>query len=165
MVFWLLWVLRNILVPFIIGLILAYLLLPPMLWIEKRLPRRYHLMQTKRILIIIFLYLVVVAAIGIAGYFLVPVIVNSISDFISNLPTLIPDLIQRFQDWTELLRQSLPVQIQDQLNTYLANLVTTIVRCASISSGVQPVPYHRHFWPDTGIRFPAGIPFLHFKRC
>jgi len=34
---WLIWTLRNVLLPFIVGLILAYLLLPVIRWVEKRL--------------------------------------------------------------------------------------------------------------------------------
>jgi predicted PurR-regulated permease PerM len=37
-VFWLLWVLRSVLIPFIVGFILAYLILPIIRWVEKRLP-------------------------------------------------------------------------------------------------------------------------------
>ena len=37
-VFWLLWALRSVLLPFIVGFILAYLMLPIIRWVEGHLP-------------------------------------------------------------------------------------------------------------------------------
>jgi len=60
LVFWLLWVLRSVLLPFIVGFILAYLMLPIIRWVEKRLPgagKKPKLKQLKRISIIVVVYL------------------------------------------------------------------------------------------------------------
>jgi predicted PurR-regulated permease PerM len=118
-------------------LILAYLLLPPILWIEKKLPRQDRLRQTKRILLILFIYLVVLAIIGVSIFFTFPIIINSIAEFISTLPELIPDLLQRFQDWFERVSRTLPPEIQSQLTGYLGSLLTTIgdaLRSAAVAS-------------------------------
>ncbi|MDD5701060.1 MAG: AI-2E family transporter [Dehalococcoidales bacterium] len=125
-IFSILWGLRNLLLPFILGVVLAYLLFPIISWIESKLPRKNHLMGLKRILLIIFIYILILAAIGITGFFTVPVIANSISQFIDDLPQLVPELTQRFQNFIDNLRRSIPPQFQDQVNTYLSNIFGTI---------------------------------------
>jgi predicted PurR-regulated permease PerM len=50
---WLLWVLISVLLPFIVGFILAYLLLPIIRWIEKRLPGVGKKQQLKRVSLIV----------------------------------------------------------------------------------------------------------------
>jgi predicted PurR-regulated permease PerM len=124
--FWLVWILRNVLLPFAIGLILAYLMLPPILWVEKRLPRKDHWMGFKRVFLILLIYLVFLAITGGILAFTIPIIVESTNEFISNLPQLIPDLIERFQNLINSLKQSIPPQFQDQVNVYLNGLLSSI---------------------------------------
>ena len=66
-VFWLIWALRNVLIPFIVGFILAYLLLPIIRWVEKHLvgaSGKPRLKQLKRISIIVVVYLLSLVVIG-----------------------------------------------------------------------------------------------------
>lgn len=125
--FWLVWTLRNILIPFITGLVLAYLLLPPILWIEKKLPLKNRLMQLKRILLILLIYLVVVAVIAIILFITIPIISSSVSQFISNLPQLISQLTTTFEDFLKSLSRVVPPQLENQINSYLSNLPSTII--------------------------------------
>jgi predicted PurR-regulated permease PerM len=132
--FWLVWSLLNVLLPFIIGLILSYLLLPVIHWIERHLPGKRRLKQTKRILLIILIYLLVIAAIGLILYFTVPLIANSVSQFIADLPTLIPQIQSSFQRFLDSIRSQLPASIQDQINSYINNIGSTIT--GAFSSGL-----------------------------
>lgn len=125
--FWLVWTLRNVLLPFIIGLVLAYLLLPPILWIEKRLPRKNQWMQTKRILLILFIYLVILAIITIILMITIPIVSNSISQFINNLPQLVPQLSGNLENFLNSVRKIIPPQFLSQVNTLLSNLPGTII--------------------------------------
>jgi predicted PurR-regulated permease PerM len=124
--FWLLWILRNVLLPFILGLILAYLLYPPIIWLENRLPRKDRWKGAKRVFLIILVYLIFIAVIGVVGYFTIPALIRSVSDFFSNLPEIIPNITDTFQRWTDSLRQQVPPQIRDQIDAYLANLMGTV---------------------------------------
>jgi predicted PurR-regulated permease PerM len=121
-IFWLLWISRNILLPFIIGLILAYLLLPPIYWIEAKLPRRDRWKQTKRISLIVLIYLIVLAIIAIILVYTVPVIADSISQFISDLPQLIPQVTRTIQNFINSILRQIPTSWQDQVNAYISSL-------------------------------------------
>ncbi len=131
--FWLVWILRNVLLPFFVGLILAYLLLPPILWIEKRLPGNQRWMGLKRVLLILLIYLIFAAIVGIILAYTIPIIASSFSQFISNFPQLFNQLTKTVQNFLNSLRLILPPQVMDQLNTYVNNLPGTIV--SGIESG------------------------------
>jgi predicted PurR-regulated permease PerM len=103
------------------------LLLPPILWIERKLPRKDRWMQAKRVLLILFIYLVVLAAIGIALAITIPIISASITQFINNLPQLISQLSQTFDNLSNNLRRIIPPQVQTQVNEYLNGLPGTII--------------------------------------
>ena len=124
--FWFIWILRNVLIPFLIGLILAYLLLPPILWIEKKLPQKNRWMQTKRVGLILVIYLIVLAVIGVTLAFTIPVIVSSVTQFIAGLPQIIPQFINTLQEFFSNLTKDVPPEIQDQVNSYIASLPGTI---------------------------------------
>jgi predicted PurR-regulated permease PerM len=133
--FWLVWTLRNVLLPFIIGLILAYLLFPLILWLEKRLPLKRRWQGSRRVFLIILVYLLLIAIIAGIGYLTVPIIVNSLTNFFSSLPQIIPDTINRLQDWTNRLRERLPPEIRSQVDTYISNLLDLIA--AALQSGLM----------------------------
>lgn len=124
--FWLAWVLRNVLIPFFVGLILAYLLYPPMRWIEKQLPVDKRWNGIIRVILIFLVYLIVLGIIGGVGYLVIPSIVNSATEFFSNLPELVPDFVDRIQSWMNSLRNRLPDELRSQIDTYLSSLTNAI---------------------------------------
>jgi predicted PurR-regulated permease PerM len=132
-IFWLVWSLLNILLPFIIGLILAYLLLPIIRWIEGKLPKPERLKGTKRILLILLLYLAFLAVIGLTLFYTIPLIVNSVNQFIDNLPDLIPELAERYQNFIDAIRRSIPPDLLEQLENYLSNIGSALG--GAVSSG------------------------------
>jgi predicted PurR-regulated permease PerM len=124
--FWVIYALRSVLLPFIVGLILAYLLLPVVIFFENRLPRKGRWMRFKRVSIIVLIYLFVSGIIVLIGYLTIPSIINSVRSLITSLPQLIPTVIQKIQDTTLSFQQRIPPEISQQVNSYLSNLVGTI---------------------------------------
>lgn len=125
-VFWIIYALRSVLLPFIVGLILAYLLLPGVLWIERHLPRRGRWMRFKRILIVILIYIIVLGVIALVGYLTIPAVIRSITSLFDSLPQLVPSVIKRIQDFNTALQQRIPPEISQQVNSYLTSLLSTL---------------------------------------
>jgi predicted PurR-regulated permease PerM len=92
-------------------------------------------MGLKRILLIFFIYLVVLAVIGITAFYTIPAIANSLSEFIDKLPQLIPDLMERFQNLNDRLRQIIPQQFQGQVDKYISNILGAIGTAVTSSLG------------------------------
>jgi predicted PurR-regulated permease PerM len=63
--------LRNILLPFIIGLIIAYITLPAVSWLEKRLPGRARWKTPNASAPVSFVFVFLVLLLGTGGYYVV----------------------------------------------------------------------------------------------
>jgi predicted PurR-regulated permease PerM len=91
----LIWAARAVLLPYILGLVLAYLLLPLVNWLDHHMPARLHTWQIARLLSILLTYLVLIALIVGFFAFAVPIIAQQVNNLIDNWP----GLTSRVEDW------------------------------------------------------------------
>jgi predicted PurR-regulated permease PerM len=90
-----LWTVRGVLLPYILGLVLAYLLFPLVNWLDNHMPARLDTWRVARPLAILLTYLLLILILsGIIAFF-VPMVV----DQINNLIEIWPDLTRRVGDW------------------------------------------------------------------
>ncbi len=121
---WLLWNARPALTPFTIGLVLAYLLLPIVNLLNRRIPRP---------LAILIVYVVSIALIvGVFAY-LVPVIVSQVQQLVASLPPIgqwqdmVNNLFQQYQSRVPpAIRQPIDEALINALRTMQANLTTYV---------------------------------------
>jgi predicted PurR-regulated permease PerM len=125
--FWLLWNLISVVLPFLIGLIIAYLLLPVVHWLEKHLPGGKKHPGPKRVSIIICIYLVGLIVIAGMVFYIVTVVSNTVSLLWDNLPKLISDIVARIQSLMAAIRLEVPASILQQYDQTIASSVVTIV--------------------------------------
>ena len=118
-VFVLIYTLRSALFPFAVGLILAYLSLPVISWVEKRLPFRGKLQQTKRVTLIIFIYLIFLALVALLSFYIFTAVINALLILINNAPQYISRGLYELQQWAEAFRQQFPPEIQYQVDQWL----------------------------------------------
>ncbi len=91
------WAARNVLLPYLLGLVLAYLLLPLVNWLDNHMPARFQAWRVARPLAIIVTYLLLIALITAIIAFFVPLVVDQVQVLIKNWP----DLASRVTDWGE----------------------------------------------------------------
>ena len=115
-VFWLLYALRSAIFPFVIGLVLAYLLLPVISWAEERLPRQGRWRQTKRVSLIILIFIVILGLVAFLSFFIVTAVVNAFLVILQNAPQYISASLATLQEWAEALRQQFPPEMQQQVD-------------------------------------------------
>ena len=126
LVFFLLWWLRNIILPFIIGLILAYLLLPITTWIERKLPWRGRWRIGKRVVTIFFVFIVILGIVGLLGFYVVTSISNSFSNIVDNAPNYFTTAFNTVQQWLDKLQSWLPSAAGDSVGNFSQNLGDTL---------------------------------------
>jgi predicted PurR-regulated permease PerM len=139
-----LWAARPVLVPFILGLVLAYLLLPLVHWLERHMPSRLHTWRVARPLSIILTYLLFIILIAGLIAFVVPVLGRQVANFIERLPEYSTRLqgqvdrgLQWYQenipdDWKQSIEASLSdiaqgafTRIRDSLGTVLQSVFSS----------------------------------------
>jgi predicted PurR-regulated permease PerM len=92
---WVIWAARSVLLPYLLGLVLAYLFLPLVNWLDRHMPDRIHAWRVARPLSIVLTYLLVIALVaGIVAFF-VPLVADQVNILIKNWP----QLTSRVQDW------------------------------------------------------------------
>ena len=115
-VLWLLYALRTAILPFAIGIILAYLLLPVIRWAEKKLPRQGKLLQTKRVSIIILIFIVISGLIGFMSFYIVTAVIGAFSVLVQNAPLYIEAGLATLQGWAEIFKQQFPPEMQQEVD-------------------------------------------------
>jgi predicted PurR-regulated permease PerM len=114
-----LWAARPVLVPFVLGLVGAYLLSPLVSWLERHLPARLRTWNVARPLSIILTYLGFVLVIAGVIAFIVPIMAQQVGTFVERIPgyrdrlgTLVQDGLRWYQDnipdaWKQSLEANL----------------------------------------------------------
>ena len=177
---WLIWTLRNVLLPFIVGLILAYLLLPVIRWVEKRLLKpneKPKIKQLKRIAIILVIYLLSIIIIGLAVFYIFTIASKAIGNLLQNAPQTIPDGLAAITNWLKSLKILSNPTIQQNIDDYitkagaalpgvLSNFLSTGVKIIQSSTslilGFIIMPIFIFFllkdWDNLRDKFYAGLP-------
>jgi predicted PurR-regulated permease PerM len=111
---WLIWKFIGVVLPFIIGLIIAYLLLPIVRWLEKRLPGGKKRPGLKRVLIIILVYFLALIIVAGIVFYLYKTVSSSTSLLWQNLPQLISDIVAWVQSFMASVRLDVPASMLQQ---------------------------------------------------
>jgi len=136
----------QVLLPFILGLVIAFILNIPMTKIEKYLKKHIKTKRiSPRIIAIIISLIILVLLIFLVLFLLIPEIINNIQTLISTLPSLINkieifliDLLDKYPDiqikLQEIFESNSLEQIIPEFLNYLINGAITLI--SSIVSGI-----------------------------
>ncbi len=82
------YVFRSVLLPFICGLVLAYLLYPLISWLERKLPGQGRWLSARRASLIALIFIVILVVVGILAFYIVTGVVSSFSILLKNAPSI-----------------------------------------------------------------------------
>ncbi len=141
-VFWLFYVLRSAILPFAFGLILAYILIPAISWAERKLPRQGEWRQAKRIFLIILIYIIILGLVGVLSYYVVTTVVHAIMILLENAPDYIYAGLFALREWSEVLRQQFPPEMQQQVDKFLLDVGSALGNAiqATFAKGAAFIP-------------------------
>ena len=134
LVVWVLWAASNVLLPYVLGLVLAYLLFPVVNWLSRHMPQRLRTWGLARPLAIVITYLVVIAIVAGVVAFIVPIVVDQVEVLIDNWPELtasVEDLWERGLGW---YTETLPPEWKETIESNLRNLLDEVIN--AVQSGV-----------------------------
>ncbi len=156
---WVLYLLRTVMLPFAVGLVLAYLFMPVVSWLEKALPRRGNWVGFKRIFSILLIFFVLLGLVGVFSYFVVTAVVDAAQILLGNAPYFISQGLYQLQDWFGGILQQFPEEVQNQVTTALLQGGVALGQSIrdAILSGVASIP--RNFGALLGF---AALPFFLF---
>lgn len=115
---------RSSLFPFVLGLLLAYVLLPFVSWFERKLPGKGKWLDAKRVFAIALVYVVGFGVFGVFVFYLVATLAQSFSSVITNAPGITTSALQTIQGWIESLRGLFPPEAQQQVDQFISMIGT-----------------------------------------
>lgn len=124
-VFALLWIFWQVLLPFIIGLILAYLLYPLIAWLEKKMPVQSRWLPARRASLITAIFIIVVVILGLLGFYVFTGVVSSFSALLKDAPQFFSQGLTTIQDRIRAIQEMLPAAAQEQVGNLAQNIGTT----------------------------------------
>lgn len=142
-IFWLLYALRSAILPFIFGLVLAYLFLPVISWAERKLPRQGKWFQTKRVSLIVLIFIILLGLVGALSYYVVTAVIQAFLVLVENAPAYISWALLRLQEWAEGLRQQFPPEMQQHVNEFLVDAAVALGNAlrGAFTRGVSFIPH------------------------
>jgi predicted PurR-regulated permease PerM len=125
-VFSLLWIFWRVLLPFVVGLILAYLLYPLIAWLEKKMPVRGKWLSAQRTSLITVIFIIVLVAVGLFTFYVVTGVVSSFSALLQNAPQYFSKGLTTVHSWLNSVQQWLSPETQQQVGGVLQNIGTAL---------------------------------------
>jgi len=125
----LIWALRNVLLPFIVGFILAYLLLPIIRWVEKHLLKpneKPRIKQFKRIAIILIIYLLSLIIVGLVIFYIITIGSKALGNLLQDAPQTIPNGLASVTHWLKSLKILSNPTIQENIDVYITKAGTAL---------------------------------------
>lgn len=116
----LLWLARGGLFPFILALVLAYILLPVVTWFERAVKRLFPRFSGSRAVAIVLTYLAAIVVLAAFFLLIVPVISQQFETLWDNRQEIAGFVEGVADDALAQYRESVPADIQAQINSALA---------------------------------------------
>ncbi len=124
--FWLLYAFRSVLLPFICGLVLAYLLYPLISWLEKKLPGQGRWLSARRASLIALIFIITLALVGVFTFYIIAGVVSSFSILLKNAPQYFTEGLQTFHEWLQSFQRWFPPETQQQVGGIVQDAGTSL---------------------------------------
>jgi len=139
---WLLYAIKTVILPFATGLILAYLMMPLVLWLERKLPPRRKWPSFRRIVSVLLSMILLVAIVGSFAYFVVTAVVDASLSLLESAPYFIGQSLIEIQDWFNDIIAALPVEIQQEVDKEIVDAGVSLGNAirSSLMGAVTSIP-------------------------
>lgn len=169
---WVLYVFRTFVLPFAIGLIFAYLLMPMVWWLERKLPPRHKWPNFRRVMSVLIAFLLLLILVGSFAYIVIAAFIDAAKAFIESAPYFIGQSVLRVQEWIANLIKDLPVEVQENVTNELVNAgvsfgnnirdtllgaVTSIPNTFGILLGFAVLPFFLFYILKDSEKLKAGL--------
>ena len=119
-VLFVLYLVKGVLLPFVIGIVLTYLLYPIVRIVEKVLPGKTLYPMLSRGIAIAIVYLLAIALLVVSVLLIIPPLFSQSTELIGKLPVFVTEAINSVEGWNKEYSNSLPEPLQYEIGGILA---------------------------------------------
>lgn len=123
---WVLWTARSAMFPFILGLIIAYVLLPIVNRLEHLLPDRGILHHVRRTMAVLVVYIVGLIILVFAFMALGPTIYRETTELVESIPNYWETLRDESNYWNRRYEEDVPDDVKVQIESNLDQIGSTV---------------------------------------
>jgi predicted PurR-regulated permease PerM len=125
-VFWFAWTARAGLLPFIIGILLAYIIAPAVRFLATWVGRGDPDAPRARVLAILAVYLMTAGILTGLGFLIVPPVVDNVQELIDNQEQIIQDIRAEIDEWIAFYRREAPAGTQEWIDENLEEIQSAV---------------------------------------
>jgi predicted PurR-regulated permease PerM len=122
LVLWLMYVSMAVLIPFLIGILLAYLLMPLVKWLEHVLPPRRKAAKARRIVSIIIVFILFTALMVLFTVYVGSALGQASSALLAKAPQVLQKGIDQAGGWYQELRGGLPEAVAGSFEGWVSKM-------------------------------------------
>jgi predicted PurR-regulated permease PerM len=122
LVLWLIYISMAVLIPFLIGILLAYLLMPLVQWLERALPPRRKAAKARRILSIIIVFILFCALAVVFLVYIGTALGAASTVLLDKAPQFIQQGLDQFAGWLKDFKGGLPAAVAEKIEDWFAQL-------------------------------------------
>jgi predicted PurR-regulated permease PerM len=124
--FSLLYIFWRVLLPFVVGLVLAYLLYPLIAWLEKKMPVQGRWLTARRASLITLVFIVILVVVGLLAFYIFTGVVSSFSVLLKNAPQYFSEGLKTVEGWLNAIQKLLPPETLPQTGNLAQNAGTAL---------------------------------------
>ncbi len=161
-VFALIYVLRNALLPFLIGFVVIYVMKSVVSLVEKRFPHTGkwgRWLEGKRVLSILVVNTVIVLIFGILGFYIFNTVVHAFSVLLQDATEHWAEAVATLQQLTDSARQLVPNEVRGHMDAFATNIGKTITDAIEVDFKTRVSHIPETFSTMLGL---AVLPFFVF---
>ncbi len=132
----------GVFMPYAAGLLFAYLFMPLISWVERKVTYRNKHRQTGRIMLILLIYAIILGITVMFFYYIVTTIIGTFSGIIQNAPGYTSAALLTIQEWISSFRKNIPPEFQAQVDQLLSEIGTSLGNAVRgvFFSGISMIP-------------------------
>ena len=141
-IIWVLYLLRTVILPFAVGLVLAYLFMPVVLWLERKLPPQRKWPSFKRIFSVLIVFILLICIVGGFAYFIVSAVVDAGKVLLENASYYLVRSLNQLQVWLDDIDRQLPLGVRQEVDKAILEsgaTLSTFIRHA-LMGGISTMP-------------------------
>ncbi|HEY50793.1 MAG TPA: AI-2E family transporter [Dehalococcoidia bacterium] len=116
---WILYLLRTVILPFALGLVLAYLLAPIINWLELKFPKPGKWPGFKRILSIFIVFFILLVLLAVFSYVIATAVIDASVNLATGAPYFISKSLYQITNWLEVLKEQFPPEVRSEVDRAL----------------------------------------------
>jgi predicted PurR-regulated permease PerM len=120
-VLWLLWISMPVMIPFLVGILLAYLLFPLVLWLERILPPRGKETTARRAISVIIVFLLFAILLVVFIVYIGATIIAASSALIDRAPQMVDAFTAQAKEWMHWFTAKLPPDTIEKVQKAIAD--------------------------------------------